>query len=228
MKKIIFTILCLITSFTLQAQFLVEYNISYADYRMKDMRNLLHTIEMSEELQKLGIKNVDNFPAYMAHTVNIGYMLNKHEFGIKSSFYTTGGKLSVADYSGAINIELTTNGFREGFYYKNHFYSYKHHNQEKISFWAEFSPAIMISQLKMKTKVREVSVNQTLEDYKFTKISFAILPQVGTNYYLTEHISVNASIGYEFSFGGKYDDLYGSPRCDWGGIRINGGVGYRF
>lgn len=229
MKKLLLIILCnIITSYSLQAQFLIEYNISYASYDMKDMKDLLHTIELSEDLQKFGIRNVDNFPAYIAHTANIGYKLNNHEFGIKNSFYTTGGKLSVADYSGAINIELIANGFREGVYYKNHFYSYKYSGRTLFSFWGEISPAVIISELKMKTKVREVEKSITLEDYNFTKIAFAVLPQIGTKYHFTEHISLDMSIGYELSFGGKFNDLYSSPRANWSGIRINGGIGYKF
>lgn len=220
--------MCLVSSYAIQAQFLVEYDISYAKYQMKNMKHLLHTIEMSEDLQKLGIKNVGNFPSYVAHTINIGYLYNTHEFGIKSSFYTTGGKLSVADYSAAINIELTTNGFREGLYYKNYFYTHNHQGRDLISFWGELSPAIIISQLKLKTKVREIDKNQTLEDYKFTKIGFTILPQVGAKYYITKHINIHTSIGYEISFGGGYNDLSGSPKTNWSGIRITGGVGYKF
>lgn len=228
MKKLILIVLCWLCYFGLHAQFILEYNISYASYNMKDIKDLLGTIERSELLQKLGIRNVENFPGYVAHTANIGYKINRHEFGFKSSFYTTGGKLSVADYSGAVNVKMTTNGFREGLYYKNHFYSYNYKNEEKFSIWGEISPAVIFSKLKLKTEVRENNIPNTIEDFSFNSTAFAVLPQLGGKYYITKHISFDISVGYEFSFGGKYDDLSNSPRPNWSGIRLNGGIGYKF
>ncbi len=228
MKRLILILLCGIVYINLYSQFRLDYNVSYASYQMKEMKDLLHSIQMTEFMQKVGIKNVENFPAYMAHALNIGYRINQHEFGIKSSFYTTGGKLSIADYSGAINVKIVTNGYREGLYYKNYFYTYNDHERPRFAVWGEISPAVIISKLKMETSARDIGEQYSLEDFDFNATAFSVLPQLGGKYYLTNNISFDISMGYELSFGGKYDDLKDSPRPDWSGFRLNGGIGLTF
>lgn len=228
MKRLFLILLCATVYVNLYSQFRVDYSVSYASYQMGEMKDLLHSIETSELMRKIGIKNVENFPAYIAHTVNIGYKINQHEFGIKSSFYTTGGKLSVADYSGAINMKMIANGYREGLYYKNYFYTYNSQERQRFAIWGEISPAIIISKLRMETTARDIDDQLTLEDFDFTETAFSLLPQLGGKYYLTNNISFDISVGYELSFGGKYTDLKDSPRPDWSGFRVNGGIGLTF
>ena len=228
MKRLFLILLCSVIFVNLYSQFRMDYSLSYASYQMRDMKDLLHSIETSELMRKIGIKNVENFPAYIAHAVNIGYRINEHEFGIKSSFYTTGGKLSVADYSGTINVKMVTNGYREGLYYRNYFYTYNTQERPRFAIWGEVSPAIIISKLKLKTIVRDLEEQQTIEDFDFNKTAFSLLPQLGGKYYLTNNISFDISAGYELSFGGEYSDLNNSPRPDWSGFRINGGIGLTF
>lgn len=228
MKRLILILLCGMVYVNIYSQFRLDYSVSYASYQMEEIKDLLHSIEMTEWMQKIGIKNVENFPDYIAHTVNIGYRINQHEFGIKSSFYTTGGKLSVADYSGAINMKMITNGYREGLYYKNYFYTYNYQKRQQFALWGEISPAIIISKLKMETIARDIEEQHTLEDFDFNETTFSILPQLGGKYYLTNNISFDISVGYELSFGGKYSDLQDSPRPDWSGFRVNGGIGFTF
>ena len=228
MKRLILILLCGTVYVNLYSQFRLDYSVSYASYQMEEMKDFLHSIEMTELMQKIGIKNVENFPAYIAHMVNIGYRINQHEFGIKSSFYTTGGKLSVADYSGAINMKMVTNGYREGLYYKNYFYTYNYQERQRFAIWGEISPAIIISKLKMETIARDIEEQHTLDDFDFNETAFSVLPQLGGKYYLTNYISFDISVGYEFSFGGEYGDLKDSPRPDWSGFRVNGGIGFTF
>lgn len=228
MKRLILISLCCIGYFNVHAQFRLDYNVSYASYQMDEMKDLLHSIGMTEPLNKLGLKNVENFPAYIAHAVNIGYRVNQHEFGIKSSFYTTGGKLSVADYSGAINIQLIVSGYREGLYYKNYLYTHTPHAKQRFSIWGELSPAIIISKLKIESVVRDLDNQDTIEDDTFNETAFAILPQLGGKYYLTDYLSLDLSAGYELSFGGEFGDLKGTPKPGWSGFRMNGGIGLTF
>lgn len=226
-------ILFVIVVVSLHAQIKLDYNISYASYKMSDMKDLMQTIKHSEQLNMLGMEVVESFPSYIAHSVNIGYRLNNHEFGVKSSFYTTGGKISVGDYSGAINVTLTTNGFREGIYYRNYFYTYSSVNSDntstdKFSLWGEVSPAVIISNLKLKTEVSDIEISRVVENDAYSKLAYGLLFQLGGKYYLTKNLSVDLLAGYEASFGGNFDDLINSPRIDWSGFRLSGGIGVSF
>lgn len=233
MKRILLITIGSLCLFTMQAQFKIDYHATYATYKMEDMKDFLNTIKISEPLRNLGLETVEDFPAYIAHSVNLGYRVNQHEFGIKSGFYSTGGKLSIGDYSGKINMSLTTNGFREGVYYRNYFYTYEVEDAEKtlkdrFSFWGEVSPSIIISTLKIKTILSDVELQEVLEEPVYNENAYALLFQLGGRYYITSNLSLDIAAGYDFSFGGKYEKLNGSPRSDWSGIRLTGGIGFSF
>ncbi len=233
MKKLLLIVLCSICLFSLQAQFRLDYHVSYDTYSMGDMTDLMNTIKTSDPFSQLGMKIVEDFPAYIAHSVNVGYKLNRHEFGIKSGFYTTGGKLSVGDYSGKINISLTTNGFREGVYYRNYLYTYGKEDaqgvtKDRFSLWGEVSPAVIISVLNIKTTLTDVELQEVLEEPKYNETAYSLLLQLGGKYYINKVFSLDLSAGYDLSFGGSYDQLKGSPKSDWSGLRLSGGLGVTF
>lgn len=233
MKRLFLVVSFCVTIFSVNAQFRFDYHASYATYNMKDMKGLMNSIKTSEPFKSLGLEMVEDFPAYIGHSVNIGYRVNNHEFGIKSGFYTTGGKLSVGDYSGKINATLITNGYREGVYYKNYFYTSAMKDVDKglkdrFSLWGEISPALIISTLKMKTVVSDVDFNEVVEEPEYNESAYAMLIQIGGKYYVTKNISFDVAVGYDLSFGGNYENLIGSPRPDWSGFRLSGGVGLSF
>ena len=233
MKRVFLAVFFCIAIFSLQAQFRFDYHASYATYNMNDMKGLMNSIKISEPFKNLGLEIVDDFPAYIAHSVNIGYRVNNHEFGIKSGFYTTGGKLSVADYSGKISTTLIANGYREGVYYRNYFFTSSIEDVDKglkdrFSLWGEVSPALIISTLKMKTVVSDVDFNEVMEEPQYNENAYALLIQIGGKYYVTKNISFDVATGYDLSYGGNYENLIGSPRPDWTGFRLSGGLGFSF
>ncbi len=228
MRKLLLISLCCINLLSLKAQLKLDYHASYATYSMSDMTDLLYTIKISDPFNQLGMRIVEDFPAYIAHSVNIGYRLFNHEFGIKSGFYSTGGKLSVGDYSGKINTTLTTNGFREGVYYRNYFYTFEKEDsrgnqKDRLSIWGEMSPAVIISTLKIRTVVSNVELQETLKEYN--ENVYSLLFQLGSSYYVNRKISLDLSVGYDLSFGGEFGELRGSPRADWSGLRLSCGLG---
>ncbi len=233
MKRLFLVVSFCVTIFSVNAQFRFDYHASYAAYNMKDLKSLMNRIKTSEPFKNLGLQTVEDFPAYVAHSVNIGYRVNSHEFGVKSGFYSTGGKLSVADYSGKLNTTLITNGYREGVYYRNYFYTSTVEDVDKrmkdrFSFWGEVSPALLLSTLKIKTVISDVDFMEVLEEPEYNENAYALLFQLGGKFYITKNISLDLVAGYDFSFGGNYDGLNGTPRSDWSGLRLSSGVGFSF
>lgn len=233
MKRLLLIVVCSICLFSLHAQFRLDYQASYATYNMGDMKDFVQTVKSNELFKQFGMEIVEDFPAYIAHSINIGYRLNRHEFGIKSGFYTTGGKLSVGDYSGKINVSFTTNGFREGVYYRNYFYTSQKEDAEglfkdRFSIWGEVSPALIISALKIMTTITDVELQEVVKEPYYNENAYSILLQIGGKYYISKMISLDLSAGYDLSFGGNYEDLVGSPRSDWSGLRLSGGLGLTF
>lgn len=226
-------VVCSICLLSLHAQFRLDYHVSYATYNMGEMKDLMQSIKSREPFRQFGMEIVEDFPAYVAHSVNIGYRHNSHEFGVKSGYYTTGGKLSVGDYSGKINVTLTTNGYREGVYYRNYFYTIENKNtkgefKDRFSVWGEVSPALIISTLKIKTVISDIELQEVIEEPDYNENAYSLLFQIGGKYYISKMISVGLSAGYDISFGGNYDELVDSPRSDWSGLRLSGGLGFNF
>ncbi len=233
MKRLLLIVVCSICMFSLQAQFRLDYHASYAAYNMGDMMDFVQTVKSNEPFKQFGMEIVEDFPAYVAHSVNLGYRLNRHEFGIKSGFYSTGGKLSVGDYSGKINMSFTTNGYREGVYYRNYFYTLKKEDtqgafKERFSLWGEISPALIISTLNISTVLSDVELQEVVEEPDYNENAYSLLFQIGGKYYISKMISLDLSAGYDLSFGGGYEELIGSPRPDWSGLRLSGGLGFTF
>lgn len=101
----------------------------------------------------------------MTHSLDATYYLKRHEFGLKGTYMTTGGKISYADYSGKYYEKLTLNGYRVGAMYRYHFLKSKLGNLP-LSFYGELSPAITFTSLKYKALLsfqNMISVNQMMK-----------------------------------------------------------------
>ena len=208
--------------------------ISYGDYIMSDLKDLTQlAFDLGKESEQLpqGLRLVDNFPAYVTHTMDALYRIKMHEFGVKASYLTTGSKMAYSDYSGSYIEKIVTNGYRVGLMYKVHFYTLPINNKNyKVSFLAELSPALLFSSLKTEGEIKIYDVNneQSKENFsedKIKKTAYSIQPLAGTQLALYKHFLFTMTAGYDFSLGAKLSPLH---RIDWSGFRFNLGVGYAF
>lgn len=226
MKKIIFTSLFVLTSYCAMAQFSINYSVGYGSYKMGDMKNFVEDMQSYVEGQYPGLKTVivDNFPAYVTHSLDIGYKYKVHEFGIKGGFYSTGSKISFQDYSGEYEANVLINGYKTGLYYRNYFFNNKIGKKSLLSLFGEISPSAIISRTKITSHL--TVFDQLLESEKTAihKVDFAVLPQVGVRYNIIPQVGVQLTAGYEVSFGERAYKLDGNPRIDWSGFRASGGI----
>lgn len=232
MRKYIFLTIALLCSGLLRAQFTVSYSGGYSSYDTGDMSSMLKNIQRRPPASTVGAKLVDNFPVKnLTHIVDMGYLIAQHEFGLKGGgYYSTGGKLSIKDYSGEYANRFIVSGFRAGVYYKNYFFTYENRSgRELFSFFGEVSPGIYLTHFKNDgvLEVNEKELDCFDDTYKTS--CFSLLTQIGTKYYVTRNINLHLAVGYDFSAKAQWEtSANNSASINWSGVRFTGGVGLSF
>lgn len=228
MKKAILTLLSLFFILQAQSQITVKYSVGYGSYDMSDMKDLLSSTRSAilDIVPGLDISTTDNFPGYVTHTFDLGYRIQKHEFGITGSYLNTAGKISYADYSGKISSEIKVSGYRGGIFYRNYFYSINTGENQGMSFYGEISPSLIFSKIKIDQEISPENNILELEDNSYNSTSVSLLPQLGAKYNFTSHIGLFISAGYEINISSKISEI--ESKIDWSGLRINGGISYSF
>lgn len=231
-KHITLIILALAATVSANAQFKISYSAGYGDYAMGDMSKLLNMSlgSISDQLPA-GVKITDNFPGYVTHNLDATYQLNRHEFGLKGTYMTTGGKIAYADYSGKYHEQLTLNGFRIGALYRFHFAN-THIGNLPLSFFGELSPAITFTKLKYDAllSLPDYDINEVnpTDEVGTKETGYSIQPMIGAQLSITRNIFAIVSAGYDVEFGAKLSTTNNLYRADWSGIRLNAGVGVSF
>lgn len=231
MKKYLITALFILVGLGANAQFNISYSAGYGSYKMSDLKQLLESANNSilQSMPK-GMRIVDNFPSYITHNLDFSYKFNRHEFGLKGSYLTTGGKIAYSDYSGKYIEKLTLNGYRMGAMYRFYF-GESQLGACTLSFFGEVSPGITFTKLKYKATldIYDPEVHQTANDNVSTnETGFTVQPLFGSRLCLTRNVSFFASMGYDFEFGASLSTTNNMYRANWSGFRLNGGATYSF
>lgn len=160
----------------------------------------------------------------------VGYRFDKHEFGLKGGgFLSTGGKLSIKDYSGEYANSFTVNGIRVGGYYKGYFYAFTNDYGDPIfTFFGEVSPGIYVSEFKNQGSF--VVHDEELDTFnnKHDASSFSLLLQIGTKYHIARKLTLGVSVGYDVAAKAEVEELTYPGSINWSGVRFTGGIGYSF
>lgn len=227
MKKYILILALILTTINSYAQFSVSYSAGYGSYKMDDLKNLLDQ-RLSEIDSRIDAQITDKFPGYITHTIDASYGIKDHEFGLKLTYLTTGGKIAYSDYSGEYMEKLTLNGYRIGALYRNHFAKVQLSKACNISFFGELSPGIIFSKLDYESYIKLGDDKENIPDnISCNMTGFTILPQIGAKFNIPYNIGFLLTGGYDFEFGSKIKNDT-DIRADWSGIRINAGVSYNF
>lgn len=226
MRKLIIILFAFLSISQVKAQLAIEYSAGYATYEMTDMNNFLSNIrdQINTSMPGLDAQIVTSFPDYVMHNLSVGYRFKNMEVGINSSYYTTGAKISKEDYSGEYSFKMYLNGFRQGLYYRNYFYTANINSSNKLYLYGEISPSLIFSSIKMKEKLIVNKEEDVRIDKKINTISFAILPQVGAQFNFNRQIGLFAKMGYELSVPNESTLFEKKTKLNWSGFRINGGI----
>lgn len=224
-KQIILLALIIGATFGAQAQLNITYSAGYGSYEMGDMSNLLdQSLASLKQNLHSGVKITDNFPSYVTHNIDLAYRFNRHEAGIKGSYYSTGGKIAYADYSGRFHEKLLFDSYRLGLMYRFHFLRVG----QLLSLYGELSPAITFTNLEYDVllEMPDYDIKETSPgaDIGTIKNGYSIQPLIGLQVHPIRHLFLQASAGYDVHFGSQFNKNT-SIAAEWSGFRINLGIG---
>ncbi|MFA6809146.1 MAG: hypothetical protein WCR27_09155 [Eubacteriales bacterium] len=216
MKKILIILLLYYPISTYAQGLSFEYAVGYGTYQLYDIRNFQESM-----INRYGLQQTDCFPNYITHSLAVGYIIKNHHFGSNYSFFTTGGRLHRADYSGSYTVDMIMNGNRVGGFYKY----YVNTGLSPLDLYFQFSSGIMISSLKMKEQmvIYSESIEQTMN---LKGVGLYLEPTAGITYRLTNWLHFSLGGGYEFDLLGRLK-LSGRPTqlmAHWNGLRLYGGI----
>ncbi|GHV39600.1 hypothetical protein FACS1894179_04750 [Bacteroidia bacterium] len=229
MKKAILILCSIFFVLQIQSQITAKYSIGYGSYNMSDMEKYMEEAKSAilSIVPGLNIVTTDKFPAYIIHTVNIGYKMQKHEVGVVATYLNTAGKFSYSDYSGKISSEMRLSGYRGGLYYKYNFHVIEFNKNQRLSFYGELSPSLIFTKIKFKEEISPENDLIKGENKDLNNTSLSILPQVGIQYDITSYIGIFYSGGYDINLSSKVKEL-DNNKVDWSGFRISGGISLSF
>lgn len=223
-KHIVSFILLLAVCAGVKAQFSVNYSFGVGTYDMGQMKDLMKELREGFLYNGLPVALVDNFPAYVTHQLELAYMLKRHEFGFKSTYMTTGGKLAYADYSGELSYEMTMNGFKQELFYR----FYLLNRTPGLNLYIEAAPGLIFNKLKNKTyaKIYDYPESETINS---DGINASFTPGIGVKYMFNSFIGLRASAGYQIDIFDAKVNLktigYGIRcRSNWSGLRLSTGI----
>ncbi len=195
-----------------------EYFLGYGTYQLDDIKSLQNSM-----LNNYGLKETDCFPGYITHTVSLGYDTKRHHFGSNFSYFTTGGRLHRADYSGSYTVDMIVNGYRLGAFYRY----YNNTALSPLSVYLQVNPGVLFSNLEIKEQVNIYSESaQETTELKGVGIYFE--PTIGVKYRFTNWVQVILGGGYEVDFLGtmKISGQETQIESKWSGLRLYAGFSF--
>lgn len=112
-KNLIILFVIVVFTSVLQAQVNLNYRLGYGTYRMKSVSEFQ---ELVLDASLLPAQIVEQFPGYLNHRLYIGFLEKWPHYKVYLGYVTTGGRISLVDYSGKWNFDMLLNGFQAGFH----------------------------------------------------------------------------------------------------------------
>ncbi len=98
-------------SIAVEAQVSLTLKAGYGTYYMGDVKEFQKAAQGQSALPG---KIVTKFPGYINYRLYMGLPSKLDKFGFYLGYLTTGGRISIADYSGKWNYDMLLNGFQAG------------------------------------------------------------------------------------------------------------------
>lgn len=239
MKKRFFTTIILLFFFlAARGQELVGgYSAGYGAYSMKDMKGLQ---ESALELVQYSLRNVkitEHFPGWIFQNAYLGLKFNRSEFGFRYDFFTTDGRIHLADYSGEYRDDVFLKGNAVGAYYKFQYYNVPIGEMFSLKLDASLSGGVIFNKFREEGELILYDLKRReYEEYSAKSINGYILPAIGAQFWYKNLVSLQFNFGYQFDIQGKLEFdgfvLYESfplkvdQGINWSGIRASLGVGF--
>lgn len=198
-----------------------EYFPGYGSYKLADIKSLQHSILTNSMLNSYGLKETDCFPNYFIHSIALGFVTRRQDLGISVSYFTTGGRLHRADYSGSYTVDMILSGKRLGAFYRYNINTVF----PALYIYLQIGSGALFSDLKMKEQVNIFS-DSKLETNKLNGLGIYLEPTVGAKYRFTKWLNFAIGGGYEADFLGalKLSEQKTQIKAHWNGFRLYAGV----
>lgn len=234
MNKLVLVVILFLLAFKGYGQkFYFNANIGYGTYALKDFKNFQDDMISSTAVND---KSVESFPNYINYNFLADYAFNKfHRAGIGVTYYTTGGRNHLSDYSGEYSLDLITNAYTFDIHYKTIIISYK-----KFNVFFQYKTGLLFSRLDISESMRlnNTIISESASEY--TGYSMVSEPSLHLSYAIHKSIYLNYSIGFEKcsrarilsdngleSVGGdEFPQFEDDLSADWSGLRTSIGISY--
>jgi len=228
MKNLIFVLLFLI--FTLSASSQGTYWELRTGYGFYDLSNIKALqLELLKATSLPNMMAVEKFPDNIFYSVSVNHSMNlQNMVGFDFSYYTTGGRNHLKDYSGEYKSDMLINGYRIGTKYRNYNVLYR-----KLNFGVQVGGGLIFSNLNINEKLKVFDEVLTDGKYEFSSLGLYIEPSLILSYNLFKGTKIDFMCGYEKDFKGELhvkdnkNEKIGKS-SDWSGLKISLGINYSF
>ena len=231
MKKLILYIIFILFAFNAYSQnFNLNANAGYGTFYLSDLKNFQKDITFSTPINE---KTVIEFPGNFYYSFSTDFKIKKqHIFGLDFSYYTTGARNHIADYSGEYKLDMIVKGYDLSAHYKRLLTSIS-----KLDLYFQFNIGVIFSSLNILEEFEIYNVTTTSSENNLKGTSFIVEPRIVLNYPVYKSILLNLNLGFE---GGLNSKLYNTEdntelefngnnvRMNWSGIRSSIGLSYSF
>lgn len=226
MKNLFFVLLFLKVTLSASCQGTIcELRTGYGFYNLSNIKSL--QLELLEATHLSNIKSVEEFPNNIFFSASVNHSMNPlNMFGLDFSYYTTGGRNHVKDYSGEYKADMLINGYRIGPKYRNYNILFS-----KLYFGIQVGSGLIFSNLNINEKLEVLDEEITDEKYEFTSLGIYIEPSLILSYNLFKRANMELLCGYEKDYkgdlhikGNKNEKI--GKTTDWSGLKISLGFNY--
>lgn len=196
----------------------------YGYYNLEDIKSL-QTIMLSA-VKLPGLKAVEVFPDNIYYGFSIGSSANSRKiYGMEFSYFTTGGRNHLADYSGEYKADIIVSGYQMGPKFEDYYLQ-----TGRFRMGLKLAGGVLVSVLKVDERL--TVFNEELSADKLVMISpgWFAEPSLKFLFNLPDGLNINFSGGYSFNENGKLRTKDGKSNyaADWSGIRTSIGINYNF
>ena len=216
-------------SLQIHAQVSLGYRLGYGTYKMQSVAEfqeyVLHTSILPGQI-------VEQFPGYLNHRLYLGLPSRWPQYKAYLGYVTTGGRISLVDYSGKWNFDMLLNGFQAGLHWESQVKMIK---KVELKGYLDFGATITTLNMHEYMKVWDEESQQS-ELF----IAYGLDIQGGFEAcYKLSFIDIGCYLGYEqdistaFHVEGNRDARLGISNSNlthpgWAGLRTGISVSYTF
>lgn len=221
-------------NFDSERSFKLSVAATYGTYAMNSMKDFQRGL-YNDAIFAIDVpyKITDNFQGYAGYQLNLGFTVNKFEYGIQLSKRTTGGRIAYADYSGYHNIDN---------YLKNlelvSTFGYQVENSEYFEVIIGAAVGLAFTNHELSSVFQLNNELAQSESYDFSSINMIIGPSLKLRYYPINRLFIEALTQYDQHITGQLNYRNNQDahllnnngekvKANWSGLRGGLGIGIK-